>query len=87
MNCLQSAPGTPLCEQCTEGFYERCLIDNAPMPLSNKEKQDAYRARKAMLGLTEVRGIFLPPELHEKLKEAAKKLLRKVPPSRIPTAK
>jgi galactose-1-phosphate uridylyltransferase len=57
------------------------------MPLSNKEKQDAYRARKAELGLAEVRGIFLPPELHEKLKEAAKKLLRKVPPSRKPTAK
>lgn len=32
-------------------------------------------ARRAMLeGATEVRGIFLPPELHQALKEAAKKL-------------
>lgn len=39
------------------------------------ERQEAFRARRAMLeGATEVRGIFLPPELHQALKEAAKKL-------------
>jgi hypothetical protein len=47
------------------------------MALSNKEKQEAYRARRAMLGMTEVRGIYLPPELHAKLKEVAADLLRK----------
>lgn len=29
-----------------------------------------------MLGLAEVRGIYLPPELHTKLKEHAQKLLK-----------
>ncbi len=47
------------------------------MTQSNKEKQEAFRARNAMLGLTEVRGIFLPPEQHAKLKELAKKLAPK----------
>jgi hypothetical protein len=41
---------------------------------TNKEKQEAFRARNAMLGMTEVRGIYLPPALHAKLKELAKKL-------------
>lgn len=45
-----------------------------PMPLSSKEKQEAFRARHAMLGMTEVRGIFLPPELHAELKRLAKEL-------------
>lgn len=44
-------------------------------PQSSKEKQESFRARNAMLGLTEVRGIYLPPELHAKLKEAAKAML------------
>lgn len=29
-----------------------------------------------MLGMTEVRGIYLPPELHAELKALAKKLLK-----------
>lgn len=45
------------------------------MTQSSREKQAAYRARQAMLGLTEVRGIYLPPALHAKLKEQARKLL------------
>jgi hypothetical protein len=45
------------------------------MPQSNKEKQEAFRARQAMLGLTEVRGIYLPPELHQKLKDEARRML------------
>jgi hypothetical protein len=46
------------------------------MPQSSKEKQEAFRARNAMLGLTEVRGIYLPPDQHAKLKELARKLLK-----------
>lgn len=55
------------------------LPENSPMPLSSKEKQDAYRARQAMLGHTEVRGIYLPPALHQALKDYARKLLEKPP--------
>jgi hypothetical protein len=46
------------------------------MPLTSKEKQEAFRAKREMLGLTEVRGIFLPPELHAKLKAEAQKMLK-----------
>lgn len=38
---------------------------------STKERQEALRARNAMLGLTEVRGIYLPPSLHPELKRIA----------------
>lgn len=44
------------------------------------ERQEALRARRAMLGMTEVRGIYLPPELHAKLKEQAARLLKKHKP-------
>lgn len=44
------------------------------MPQSNKDRQEALRARRAMLGMTEVRGIYLPPELHAALKAYAEKL-------------
>lgn len=49
------------------------------MPQSSKEKQEAFRARNAMLGLTEVRGIFLPPDKHAELKKLANKLLPREP--------
>lgn len=49
------------------------------MPLTNKERQEAYRAKREMLGMTEVRGIFLPPELHAALKEYARKMLKAQP--------
>lgn len=45
------------------------------MVQSNKERQESLRARRAMLGMTEVRGIYLPPTLHKALKEYASKLL------------
>jgi hypothetical protein len=51
------------------------MLQDAPMAQSNREKQESYRARQTMLGLTEVRGIFLPPELHQKLKDEAKRML------------
>lgn len=60
--------------------------ENAPMPQTSKEKQEAFRARNAMLGLTEVRGVFLPPSLHADLKEQAKKLLTKHKPLEEPPA-
>lgn len=45
------------------------------MALTNKEKQEAFRARQALLGLKEVRGVFLPEVLHDALKEEARKML------------
>jgi hypothetical protein len=47
------------------------------MPQSSKEKQEAFRARQAMLGYTEVRGIYLPPQLHAALKFQAQALLKR----------
>jgi hypothetical protein len=47
------------------------------MPQSTKERQEALRARRLMLGQTEVRGIYLPPELHPELKAYAKKLAKR----------
>jgi len=40
-----------------------------------KERQQDFRARQRLLGLAEVRGIYLPPELHAKLKEIAHEML------------
>jgi len=40
-------------------------------------RQAAFRARKAAAELHEVRGVFLPRELHAKLKELARGLLAK----------
>jgi hypothetical protein len=40
----------------------------------NAEKQAAFRARKKERGEEEVRGIFLPKELHKALKHYAKKM-------------
>jgi hypothetical protein len=48
--------------------------------VNSKEKQEAFRARKAMLGMTEVRGIYLPPEAHAELKAHAKKLAKQHKP-------
>ncbi len=42
-------------------------------PQTSKEKQQDYRARMTLLGMKEVRGIYLPPELHAKLKQIARK--------------
>ncbi len=38
------------------------------------QRQADLRARRAMLGLTEVRGIYLPPEKHKTLRAMAKRL-------------
>lgn len=42
------------------------------------ERQESLRARRAMLGTAEVRGIYLPPEMHPALKEYARKLVKRV---------
>jgi hypothetical protein len=41
---------------------------------TTKERQEALRARRLMLGETEVRGIYLPLELHGELKMMARNL-------------
>ncbi len=70
---------SPVCSRCRWPVDScDCAGKILSMPLSNKEKQQAFRARNEMLGLTEVRGIFLPPELHAKLKEYAAKLKQTV---------
>jgi hypothetical protein len=52
--------------------------ENPTMPQSTKERQEALRARRLMLGMTEVRGIFLPPELHAELKKEAARLRKRI---------
>ena len=47
------------------------------MPLTNQQKQERYRARKRQENLQEVRGIYLPKELHKALKDYAKTLTPK----------
>lgn len=45
---------------------------------TTKERQEALRARRAMLGLTEVRGLYLPPELHADIKALARAMVEKL---------
>lgn len=47
------------------------------MALSNTQKQQAFRARKAALGHFEVRGIYAPAEAHAKIKWYARRLTPK----------
>lgn len=49
--------------------------DNSPMAQTNAQRQEALRAKREMLGLTEVRGIYMPPESHPEIKKIAKNLL------------
>jgi hypothetical protein len=66
---------TDMTDASDEEFMRRMSRQNRGMTQSNREKQEAYRARQAMLGLTEVRGIYLPPELHQSLKDEARRML------------
>lgn len=52
-------------------------VDNAVMAKTVKERQEDLRARRLMEGMTEVRGVFLPPDLHATLKAEAKRLLKR----------
>jgi len=52
----------------------------APVPMTNAQRQAAFRVRQAMLkGACEVRGIWLEPRLHEQLKAYAAKLAKQAP--------
>lgn len=41
---------------------------------TSRERQEALRARRAMLGMTEVRGVYLYPNDHAAVKRYAKRL-------------
>lgn len=53
------------------------------MAQTNKERQEALRARRAMLGLTEVRGLYLPPDLHADIKSLARAMVDKLERGRL----
>jgi hypothetical protein len=44
-------------------------------PKSTAERQSDHRARMALLGYSEVRGIYLPLPLHKRLRRCAERLL------------
>lgn len=50
------------------------MKEEGQQPLSNRERQEDLRARRAMLGMTEVRGVYLHPDDHARLKRYAKRL-------------
>lgn len=50
--------------------------------MTSREKQEDFRARQALLGHKEVRGIYLPEALHPFLKEQAQKLLNDPRPAK-----
>ena len=43
-------------------------------PKTTAQRQEALRARRALQGLSEVRGIYLPPNQHAAIKTLAKAL-------------
>ena len=51
-------------------------------PEVNRKVQAAFRARKKALGLDELRGVFLPKELHKAVKDYAKTLVSQSLPPR-----
>jgi len=51
------------------------------MSQSTTERQKAFRARKAVADLREVRGIFLPQSMHTALKAHARTLLKPQKPA------
>lgn len=48
------------------------------MAQTTQQRQEALRARRAMLGYIEVRGVYMPPELHADLKALARDLVAKL---------
>lgn len=52
-------------------------VQNEGMAQTNKERQEALRARRLMEGRTEVRGVYLHPDQHAELKAFAKKLAKR----------
>ena len=52
-------------------------MTDAPKPMTNAERQRAFRARKAGQATTEVRGLFAHPDGHQAVKDYAAKLAKK----------
>jgi len=52
-------------------------MTDAPKPMTNAERQRAFRARKAGQSTTEVRGVFAHPDDHQAVKDYAAKLSKK----------
>ena len=53
------------------------MSTEAPKPMTNAERQRAFRARKAGQATTEVRGLFAHPDDHQAVKDYAAKLSKK----------
>ena len=53
------------------------MTTDAPKPMTNAERQRAFRARKAGQATTEVRGVFAHPDDHQAVKDYAAKLAKK----------
>jgi hypothetical protein len=53
------------------------MTTEATKPMTNAERQRAFRARKAGQSTTEVRGVFAHPDDHQAVKDYAAKLSKK----------
>lgn len=53
------------------------MTTEATKPMTNAERQRAFRARKAGQATTEVRGVFAHPDDHQAVKDYAAKLSKK----------
>lgn len=53
------------------------MTTEATKPMTNAERQRAFRARKAAQAATEVRGAFAHPDDHQAVKDYAAKLAKK----------
>lgn len=53
------------------------MTTDAPEPMTNAERQRAFRARKAAQTAAEVRGVFAHPDDHQAVKDYAAKLSKK----------
>lgn len=62
------------CPRCQE-LGECVPRGSGGCPQTVRERQEAFRARNAMLGLSEVRGIYLPQAKHGELKRIATEML------------
>lgn len=52
------------------------MATNLSTAMTNSQRQLAFRARRLAEGKSEVRGIYLPAELHLELRAHARKLLK-----------
>ena len=60
------------------------MTTEATKPMTNAERQRAFRARKAGQATTEVRGVFAHPDDHPTIREAAKRLADRLAKKRKP---